>query len=80
MKKGYQGIENSLMYLLDISYDYDGCGDNVKELHELIDEMRDVCCKALKYKDKFYIPMYSGEDIEREENNKNLKNIDEKNK
>ena len=68
MEKEYQGQENAFRYILDISCSYDGCGDNVKELKELINEMRNVCEKALKYKDKFYVPMYSWKDIKREEN------------
>lgn len=74
MEKGYQGTENAFKYILDISLDYDGCGNNVKELHELINEIRDVCKKALKYKDKFYVPMYSWKDIKREENSNSNKN------
>lgn len=63
MKKGYLGLEGCLQHLLDISEDYDGCGDNVKELKELIDEIRKYAEFGLKYKKDFYVPLYSAEEV-----------------
>lgn len=64
MNKGYKGLEGCLKYILDISDDYDGCGNNVKELKELIDEIADEAHKGLKYRDKYYVPLYSPEEVQ----------------
>ena len=63
MDKRYKGLEGCLQYISDISDDYDGCGNNVKELKELIDEIIDEAYKGLEYKDKYYVPCFTPDEM-----------------
>jgi len=70
MDKRYKGLEGCLQYISDISDDYDGCGNNVKELKELIDEIVVEANKGLEYKNKYYVSCFTPDEIKQKFKNK----------
>lgn len=51
LMKCYNGLEGSLRFIADITYNYDG-EKTVEGLKELIDEVRQEALRALELKEK----------------------------